>query len=346
MSLLLQANRDTLHDVFFYSYPEGLISGYFYEYTQLYFFGFPIGNPTVVNESKNYTTSFPLNYKQSYSSYISPSYSLEGLILKTLVYVAINEKTGETVAVTSDWVVSSISSTIINTVATIPYPTFVAVLEVNTAYVLATTSTAQVLSSDLSTILTLDQVDDPFFKDICNILNLKYPNMNITQQIAMISSSLLLETAYSVLRTVNGGNWRTEIYLINSTVGQMLFMEYLDVDAVESDLNATSINTGLIMLGVILTVLIFGIAFAIVISQQLQMVSKQIIMLKQLKFLEVLEKNTGVKNRSFVYELAGLQELFHEMVVVFANTLKVSNSLQGKIASTAKSAQGDRNSVV
>ncbi|KAJ3132299.1 hypothetical protein HK100_005458 [Physocladia obscura] len=358
MLYLLQSYDNSVMDTFFFTVPQGFMNGWLNldgQYRQwrqtnaswvTSYLATPDGVPFQVDggvPGVNKTALFKLNYSQPFSSIFSPTYNIFGLVLKTVVCLAVNQDTGEKIGVAADWLVSDISKNVITVINTIPYPIFVAVLEISSAYILASSSTAQVIASDFSSVLTVNQVEDPFFQDVCKILNITYgTDKSVTQQLSAISNSLSLEGSLSYVRNLNGATWKVEAYLINSTVGNMLFIEYLNVDAVESDLTKTSRKTGLIMLGVIVGVLIIGILFAIIISRQLGIVATQIIMLKQLKFQEALSKDAGIKSRSFVYELAGLQESFYEMVTVFAKILRTSNNLQRKPSEVASASKVPR----
>ncbi|KAJ3080209.1 hypothetical protein HDU99_008976, partial [Rhizoclosmatium hyalinum] len=98
----------------------------------------------------------------------------------------------------------------------------------------------------------------------------------------------------------------------------------MDVESFQKQVQETSDKTGLAMLGIIVAFVTLGCLFALVITRQLGLVAVQIDMLKNLKFSEVLDKESGVKSRSFVFEL----EAFQEMVAVFAKSLTTSHSLQ------------------
>ncbi|KAJ3080210.1 hypothetical protein HDU99_008977 [Rhizoclosmatium hyalinum] len=129
-------------------------------------------------------------------------------------------------------------------------------------------------------------------------------------------------------RNVGGVDWIMKIKSMPYGGKTLILLTYMDVEAFQKQVQETSDRTGLAMLGIIVAFVILGCLFALVITRQLGLVAIQIDLLKNLKFSEVLDKESGVKNRSFVLELAKLQEAFHEMVAVFAKSLKTSHSLQ------------------
>ncbi|KAJ3067759.1 hypothetical protein HDU98_009040 [Podochytrium sp. JEL0797] len=108
----------------------------------------------------------------------------------------------------------------------------------------------------------------------------------------------------------------------------LLLFQYIDQNAVLSNMQSTSMKTGFIMLGIILLVVGTGTLFALLISRQLRIVGSQISLLKQMKFNQVLGKDGKMQSTSFISELSDVQVLFYEMVVQFANTLKASKSMQ------------------
>ncbi|KAJ3076373.1 hypothetical protein HDU99_001356, partial [Rhizoclosmatium hyalinum] len=60
-----------------------------------------------------------------------------------------------------------------------------------------------------------------------------------------------------------------------------------------------------------------------------------------LKFSEVLDREDGVKGRSFIFELADLQQAFFEMATAFAQSLKASMSVRGVTQSSQAAKKSD-----
>ncbi|KAI8610526.1 hypothetical protein BC830DRAFT_1145314 [Chytriomyces sp. MP71] len=106
----------------------------------------------------------------------------------------------------------------------------------------------------------------------------------------------------------------------------MLFVQFLNIGEVLKDVRQLSYMTSLWISLLVLGFVVMGTIFAYIVSQQLHNVSKQIKMLKSLKFAEVVDKNKGVKGKSFIAELHELQQSFLEMVVVLAGAFKRNQS--------------------
>ncbi|KAJ3047710.1 hypothetical protein HDU99_009413 [Rhizoclosmatium hyalinum] len=130
-------------------------------------------------------------------------------------------------------------------------------------------------------------------------------------------------------RNVNGINWMLEMKVMSLIGQRFIFAVYMNVDYVETDIKYSGRKTGFMMLGIILAFLCLGGLFSWTIASQLGLVAKQIDLLKQLKFNEVLDRESGVKGRSFIYELANLQQAFFEMATAFAQSLKTSLNIRG-----------------
>ncbi|ORY47483.1 hypothetical protein BCR33DRAFT_97963 [Rhizoclosmatium globosum] len=161
----------------------------------------------------------------------------------------------------------------------------------------------------------------------------------LSQSRALIRDIDAMNGKLIMTRTFLGTDWLLQVDNIEYYNQVLVLITYMDLHAFEKKVRETSERTGFAMLGIILAFVCGGCLFAVVITKQLDLVAKQIDLLKNLKFNEVLDKNSGLKGRSFVLELAKLQEAFHEMVTVFAKTLKTSQSLQKGPAMTVQKSQ-------
>ncbi|KAJ3063707.1 hypothetical protein HDU98_000496 [Podochytrium sp. JEL0797] len=112
------------------------------------------------------------------------------------------------------------------------------------------------------------------------------------------------------------------------------------MDRVQSSLSKQATLTGYMILGVILAFSVIGLLFAIWISWQVEVVSKEFVECKDLDFSKILGSeavageggNAPLQRReSAIYELALLQRLFAGMVVAFSTLLKANaNLLKGQ----------------
>ncbi|KAJ3060817.1 hypothetical protein HDU98_003227, partial [Podochytrium sp. JEL0797] len=129
-------------------------------------------------------------------------------------------------------------------------------------------------------------------------------------------------------RTIQGANWKVGLNAFGFQGKEQLIVVYMNTDSVQVQLGKQSTSTGYVITGIIVAFVIVGGLFSILIGRQLGVVSRQIQLLRDLKFKEVLGGGTEVKDRSFIYELAELQKCFYQMVVKFSELIKVSGTLR------------------
>ncbi|ORY41341.1 hypothetical protein BCR33DRAFT_718956 [Rhizoclosmatium globosum] len=333
MLVVLYAFSEHTFDIYYYTYPGGLNFGYYFSATgalQLwtqnnmtqYTFnctpeGDPYGSPVMANNLiSDGTVNMPGNNNTLQTVYVSA------------YHISVNRVTKEQVTFGADWTMAFLTKRLKQVLGTIPYPMFCAIVEPFTGYIVTLSSNASLLTDDQLSILTLNDVQDPFVQDFSSYLNATFKGQGLVDQL-MAATSLVSVSPRFTSRSLNNANWQLQIQSALFMKSNYLFLTYLNVDAVEVEVSQVSTRTGYIMLGIILTFLLAGTLFAVTVSSQLNLVRKQIGMLKQLKFHEVLDKDSGVKGRSFIHELADLQQSFHEMVKVFASTIKTSQSLRG-----------------
>ncbi|KAJ3046811.1 hypothetical protein HDU99_009673, partial [Rhizoclosmatium hyalinum] len=168
--------------------------------------------------------------------------------------------------------------------------------------------------------------------DLSNFVNSTYRYGSVDNVVAQLGlTGTYIEqyfpgaTNWFVERKLGTENWKLGLNAYKLNGKQLLFVVYMNIDSVESQLNKLSSQTGYMMIGIIGSFVVLGALFAILISRQLYVVVKQIQLLKDLKFREVLGTSAEIKDRSFIYELAELQKCFHSMVLVFSELLKKNN---------------------
>ncbi|KAI9340226.1 hypothetical protein BDR26DRAFT_361084 [Obelidium mucronatum] len=303
------------------------------------------GDGTVANPGHNNTlyngpggqAGSNLDYSNKTFQAFTNVYLWTGALFKSSYHISYNPVTKEQITFGNDWTMSFLAIKLTEILAKIPVPMFATILEVSSGTVVATSSDAKIISDDKKRVFSLFEIRDPFMQDFAGYINSMYPPLNnpplqlgqIASRLAqMPKKSMDLHPRIYVDRVLNGTNWKIEMNTVRFGGGDYLFVTYLNVDAVEADVIQMSLQTGYMMLGIIIAFLMLGTLFATIVSRQLNLVARQIDLLKQLKFGEVLDKDSGIKGRSFVYELAALQESFHEMVTVFAQTIKKSSGLR------------------
>ncbi|KAJ3296096.1 hypothetical protein HDU79_007522 [Rhizoclosmatium sp. JEL0117] len=361
MLVALYAFSEHTFDMYYYTYPDGLNFGYYFSpsgmvqlWTQdnmtQYTFnctpeGDPYGSPVLVNTAisdgtvnnpgnNNTLVTGPggsqgsnLNFSDPNSSGYSNIYLFEQNIFVSAYHIGVNRITNEQVTFGADWTMTFLTKRLTQILSTIPYPMFCAIVEPFTGYIVTLSSNARLISDDQSSILTLYDVQDPFVQDFSLYLNTTYKGQELIDQLEAATNVVLVSPLFTS-RKLQNANWQLQMQSVLFGKSPYLFLTYLNVDAVEIEVSQVSTRTGYIMLGIILAFLLAGTLFSVTVSSQLNLVRKQIGMLKQLKFHEVLDKESGVKGRSFIHELADLQQSFHEMVQVFASTIKTSQSLR------------------
>ncbi|ORY53816.1 hypothetical protein BCR33DRAFT_732601 [Rhizoclosmatium globosum] len=224
--------------------------------------------------------------------------------------------TGEQAVFGNDWTLSFISSQIRDIIDIVSFPIFAAVVECDTGYVVGTSSFAATIQNE--TLLTINEINDPFFQDLSNFVNSTYRYGSVDNVVAQLGlTGTYIEqyfpgaTNWFVERKLGTENWKLGLNAYKLNGKQHLFVVYMNIDSVESQFNKLSSQTGYMMIGIIGSFVVLGALFAILISRQLYVVVKQIQLLKDLKFREVLGTSAEIKDRSFIYELAELQKCFH-----------------------------------
>ncbi|KAI9340230.1 hypothetical protein BDR26DRAFT_861500, partial [Obelidium mucronatum] len=359
MLILLNHMRDVAVDFFYYTYPEGLFFGYKYDddglkmWTQvnltIYTWKctpdgtplFPpisgnedVGNRTIASPGNNNTlqndiggtTGANLDYSNDTAQSHTDVFIWDKALYKTTYDIGVNPVTKQKVVFGNDWTMEFVSKQLTQIMAQVPYPTFCAIIEISTGHVVSTsTANLTYLSSDALNILAYDEIESPFLKDFASYLDQEYKASSKQGKLKNLQNRLDTEFAKStdnlyVNRPLFNEVWKAEMKTLDFDGEKLLFVLYLNMDAVESKISRMSTQTGFILLGIIIGFIVLGTLFSLTISRQLGLVSKQIGLLMQLKFSEVLDKQSGIKGRSFVYELAGLQESFHEMAPSASST--------------------------
>ncbi|KAJ3285012.1 hypothetical protein HDU79_007688 [Rhizoclosmatium sp. JEL0117] len=192
-------------------------------------------------------------------------------------------------------------------------------------------------------ILPLTAVNNSFAQDLSIYFLSSYPANNSQSQMVKFVATMdqAKRVKMYVDRNVNGENWMLELKVMSLLGQRFIFAVYMNVDFVEADIKTSGQRTGFMMLGIILAFLLLGGLFSWAIASQLGLVAKQIDLLKQLKFSEVLDREDGVKGRSFIFELADLQQAFFEMATAFAQSLKASMSVRGVTQSSQAAKKSD-----
>ncbi|KAJ3032847.1 hypothetical protein HDU99_010877, partial [Rhizoclosmatium hyalinum] len=176
----------------------------------------------------------------------------------------------------------------------------------------------------------LGNVNSTFAQDLANYFASSFQSTATMSQIIDFVQNMDQsgkEKIY-VNRNINGVNWLLELKVMPLLGQRFIFAVFINIDFVQADVKASGEKTGFMMLGIILAFLILGGLFSWTIAYQLGLVAKQIELLKQLKFSEVLDKEDGIKGRSFIFELADLQQGFFEMTTTFAKCLKTNANVR------------------
>ncbi|KAJ3016336.1 UNVERIFIED_CONTAM: hypothetical protein HDU68_012256 [Siphonaria sp. JEL0065] len=260
-------------------------------------------------------------------------------LLKSSLEIAVNPVTGEQVTVGNDWTMGLVSSRLSEIVRNIPYPTFAGLLDIRGGCLVATSlANLSLVGVDQISILPLVDVNNTFARDLSVYLADSYPASSVQKQLERLVNKLENRSNSPQLyigRIIDGTRWMLELKLMNLLGEQFIFAVYMNVDHVEKNVVVSGVRTGYMMLGIILGFLLLGAMFSWTVARQLTLVSKQIALLKALKFHEVLNQNSGIKIRSFIYELAGLQQAFQEMAQKFAQTLQLQASMHNRTTSEA-----------
>ncbi|KAJ3072284.1 hypothetical protein HDU99_002222, partial [Rhizoclosmatium hyalinum] len=215
LTVLNDFNQNTV-DTYYYDYPDGKMFGYFnlpdhpgqlFMWTQenhtLYTWltdangnkqGTPISSVSHDRTLGNIIylqAGAAIKYMNGYSKFLDP-YVWQGAIYKSSINVAVNSATGEIAVFGNDWTMSFLSSQLNQVLATIPYPMFVGMLDATTGSVVATSANVSLISQDQTSILPVNQINDPFFQDLTGYLNGAYyaPNNNLTQQLPQLVNVL------------------------------------------------------------------------------------------------------------------------------------------------------------
>ncbi|KAJ3288702.1 hypothetical protein HDU79_004628 [Rhizoclosmatium sp. JEL0117] len=315
--------------------------------------GTPIGSPIYTNTSPgNGSLSNPgnnntlanavggnvgvnLEYPLGEAFGYTDTYVFAGNPFKTVYYFVTNPTTGEQVTFGNDWTLSFISLQIQNIISIVAFPIFAAVIECDTGTVIGTSSQIPLIQN--GTILKINEINDPYFQDFSKFVNTTdhYGTVNNLPATLNIIASFIGEyfpgTAnWFVDRKIGGATWKLGMNAYGLNGKQLLFVIYMNVDSVESQMSTLSNITGYMMIGIIGGFVTIGILFAYMISAQLYRVVSQIMLLKDLKFQEAIGSSVDSKGHSFIYELAELQKSFKQLVSVFSDLLKRNSILMSK----------------
>ncbi|KAJ3079847.1 hypothetical protein HDU99_009951, partial [Rhizoclosmatium hyalinum] len=277
----------------------------------------------------------PLNanvdYKNKTWSGYSSIFVTSAQILKSSIQIAVNPVTKEQVTVANDWTMNFVSVRLYRITSTIPYPTFAGFLDVTSGKLVASSDPSiDLLTSDGRDILNLVNVKNNFAQDLASYFVSSFQSNTTMAQVLDFVQNMDQSGTNKIYvnRYINGVNWLLELRVMPLLGQRFIFAVFINIDFVQADIKASGEKTGYMMLGIILAFLILGSLFSWTIAYQLGLVAKQIDLLKQLKFTEVLDKETGIKGRSFIFELADLQQAFFEMATAFAKSLKSSYSVR------------------
>ncbi|KAJ3008177.1 UNVERIFIED_CONTAM: hypothetical protein HDU68_003207 [Siphonaria sp. JEL0065] len=317
------------------------------------------GNGTLENPGNNNTLqnavggqqAADLQYSVGNTVGYSDVYLWDDIMYKTSFSFAINSVTKESVTFANDWTLSIVDDAIDGMLSAVNFPMFAAIIECKTGFVLSTSSNAVRFDPATNDIYSIEQIDDPFFRDFSSFINSTFLWNGHTVSINSLPSQLFTLYAYVdeyylgltaafMDRRFNNKNWKVVINTYFVTGNEMLFIAYMDMDSVEAQLEAQSKKTGYMMIGIVSAFVLVGVLFTILITRQLAVVSGQIKLLKDLKFKEVMGGDADIKNRSFIYELAELQKCFYSMVVVFSDLLKNNASMRTGSVQQTGSGQG------
>ncbi|KAJ3330320.1 hypothetical protein HDU76_005960 [Blyttiomyces sp. JEL0837] len=354
MIALLKQVRQWTVDIYYNVYPDGTLFGYYYsgnqndwtlrsweQYGDTTISYICYDNGTIMSEesrvtdpTSNLTVTFEAWYNGNFSlssdQLLGPVYPWQNVAWKTSLATVTNPVTNEQYFMGNDWTLTFIGRKFESLLAAIPYPMFMAAVETATASLIATSSNINLLTSDGSAILTVDSTNDTFLNDFTNWMKSSQPGDGSVDQISSILQTITKKGPITVSRNVNGSNFNVRLEMVNVPWDSpWLSIQYLNMDAVFAPMRADSKFTEVTIFCIMGAVVIVGTIFAWIIARQVQLVVRQIITLKSMKFQEVLEKEKGIRHSSFVKELSDLQTSFFEMVVAFASHLKVRNSMTG-----------------
>ncbi|KAJ3070137.1 hypothetical protein HDU98_006819 [Podochytrium sp. JEL0797] len=289
------------------------------------------GNNNTIKNAVGGVSAASLEYAKGPTTGVTPPYLQDNQLVKSSLAYSINSVTGEKVVFGNDWSLKFVSNQIINIISIVQFPVFAALIKVGTGTVLATSSQAPLFDAQTQHIYTINQVQDPFFQDFSDLVNSTFTFGLIDDLPAQLDNIYQYLSYYYpgtnnmfLDRTIQGGKWKLAMNPILIQGKQQLIVVYMNTDSVQAQLGKQSTSTGYVIAGIIAAFVIFGGLFSILIGRQLGVVSRQIQLLRDLKFKEVLGGGDEVKDRSFIYELAELQKCFYQMVVKFSDLIKVS----------------------
>ncbi|KAJ3331487.1 hypothetical protein HDU76_003044 [Blyttiomyces sp. JEL0837] len=377
MLSMLDEFRKWTVDIFLHPYPDGGLFGYYYpddlsskmlqmweqyNHTLFDYLAAPDGTKimqlwnwtdvnndpvnTGINGTLEYQYQGGFGYGVNFSDYnyakLGSIYPWRGVAYKTSVAVANNPVTKEVVLVGNDWTIDFLNDKFEEILSDIPYPMFLAAIETQSGRIISTSTKIKIITPDAS-ILFFDGSNDTFLNDFSSWIHSNYPGPNATVEVSNLHKTINQTGPIIVNRFVNGSHFAARIELANVPWDlPWLSIQYLDMDSVSAPLRADSKITEITIFVIMGGVVIVGTLFAWVIARQIEMVVGQIVTLKAMKFQEVLEKEKGVKNSSFVKELSDLQTSFYEMVLAFASHLKVRSTITpGTTTGVASQSRGE-----
>ncbi|KAI8846989.1 hypothetical protein BC829DRAFT_397275 [Chytridium lagenaria] len=358
MLLLLDQFRSWTVDIFLHPYPSGELYGFFYSddepdiiqkweqegysiYTSAYF---PqnnswvlrqnwtdVGDGTHVNPGTNgtlmYESTEDYRYGMNFSDHdtvkIGMVYPWNRDVYKTCVSVVKNPVTDEVILLGNDWTLTFLGRKIREVLNPIGYQMFMAAIEMSTGRLIATSDNSLRLASpdpDKPGVLSYYEAKNVYLEDFRNWV------MNES------SFSVRSNPTESIKRIVASLNASRVPLLVGRTLNSTYFSLRLGLVAVPFDPDnywlAASKLTEVSIFTIMGGVVIVSTIFAFTVARQIEIVVRQILTLKDLRFQEVLNREKGVKITSFVLELSDLQHSFFELVLTFASKIRMRKFLQ------------------
>ncbi|KAJ3118374.1 hypothetical protein HDU96_002216 [Phlyctochytrium bullatum] len=287
-----------------------------------------------------YEGTHGVNWSDFTTCKISTVYEWYGELYKTSLSVTQNPVSREVVLVGNDWTLGFLGRKINESLAQIGYTMFMAAVEPSTGRIIATSNSSIKLSIGESPnvrVRMYNETDNSFLFDFSRWLNESDfstsvaggGNERIGDHRLLISHLNRTGVPLLTTRLLNNINFSLRIGLISVPFDANRFwlaIQYMDLDAVAAPLRQASKLTEVSIFTIMGGVVIISTVFAFTVARQIEIVVRQILTLKDLRFQEVLNREKGVKVTSFVSELADLQNSFFAMVLSFAEKLRTKKS--------------------
>ncbi|KAJ3212363.1 hypothetical protein HDU67_003880 [Dinochytrium kinnereticum] len=304
------------------------------------------GNQTVENPGTNGTLlyegtadyRYAINFSDFNTFKIGVVYPWNLDVYKTSVAVVQNPVTSEIILFGNDWTLTFLGKKISEVLYPIGYHMFMAAIETSTGRLIATSNSSLSLISQTSSgsgVLSYFDAQNHFLEDFRNwIVNesefglASSPSESVKALVKNLNS-----TGIALLRSryLNNTNYSLRLGLVEVPYDPddyWLSVQYMDLDAVAAPLRQASKLTEVSIFTIMGGVVIVSTIFAFTVARQIEIVVRQILTLKDLRFQEVLNREKGVKVTSFVMELADLQHSFFELVLTFASKIRMRRLAQ------------------